>query len=140
MRTKTHVPAFTLIELLLVMVILAVLASVAIPIYISRAEDSRRTTTIAEIKELKTAINAFEVDNGRLPTEREGLYALLQAPADVENSWRGPYLDELPLDKWGHEYHYLYPSNTGYSPFNILSAGKDGLEGTTDDVDIYTKN
>ena len=140
MNRKMQFRAFTLIELLLVMVILAVLASVAVPIYLHRAEDSRRAATIAEIHELKTALGAFEVDNGRLPIENEGLNALLIAPADLQDSWQGPYLEDLPKDKWGHDYRYVYPSNTGYSAYNIISAGRDGQFDTQDDIDIYTKN
>ena len=64
----------------------------------------------------------------------------MESPADLENSWHGSYLDELPVDKWGHEYHYVYPSNKGYSAFNIISAGRDGQFGTEDDIDVFTKS
>src|SRR5438876_437402 len=110
MRAMRTQRAFTLIELLLVMVILAVLASVAMPLYFHRVDDSRRAGTIAEIHQLKAAMGAFEIDNGRLPNANEGLEALLYAPGDLGNTWKGPYFDHMPLDKWGHEYVYEYPA------------------------------
>lgn len=140
MGRRKHFRAFTLIELLLVMVILAVLASVAIPIYLNRTEDARRKATITELGHLKAAVATFEIDNGRLPRQDEGLTALLEPPADVAGTWQGPYLDQMPMDKWGREYHYINPAREGYSPYDIISLGRDGQEGTPDDIDIYTKN
>ena len=138
MRAMRTLRAFTLIELLLVMVILAVLASVAVPIYLGYAEESRRKATIAEIHSLKTAIGAFEIENGRLPEGNEGLEALLYCPSDLTASWHGPYFDHMPMDKWGHAYLYENPASQGLSEFNIISAGKDGQFGDDDDLDIYT--
>src|SRR4051812_18464811 len=97
------VRGFTLIELLLVLVILAVLAAVVVPKLTGRVEMARRNSTIAAIANLKTAIDAFEVDNGRLPEENEGLDVLIAAPGgDLSASWAGPYLNggAIPIDGW----------------------------------------
>src|SRR5688572_341440 len=107
-RTKP-LRAFTLIELLLVLVILAVLASVAIPIYAGQVEKARRDATIAEISHIKSALATFEVDNGRYPTTEEGLDALVYMPAGLEHFWRGPYIEKIIEDKWGHAYAYTSP-------------------------------
>ena len=127
---------FTLIELLLVLVILAVLAAVVVPRLTGRVEMARRNGTIAAISNLKTAIDTFEVDNGRVPLENEGLAVLLINPgADLTNSWAGPYIQggKLPLDGWGHDFTYTSPDKYSY---NIVSPGPDGQMGTEDDIDI----
>ena len=133
--------AFTLIELLLVLVILAVLAAVVVPNLIGRGEKAKVTATIADIQALKSAVKAFETDTGRLPNEQEGLAALVVRPTDVAE-WHGPYVDKLNNDKWGTPYAYKLVSGaeSGNLPFNIISAGKDMQTGTEDDLDIYSDN
>jgi general secretion pathway protein G len=126
--------AFTLIELLLVLVILAVLAAVVIPKLTGRVEDARIKGTIAELSNLKTAMETFEADNGRYPTSGEGLAALVYLPAGLDNTWHGKYIDNVPEDKWGHEYHYAGPEEAGERQFNIVSAGPDGNFNTGDDL------
>ena len=86
--------------------------------------------TLATISNLKTAIDSFEVDNGRLPTEVEGLAVLLVNPGgDLQNSWAGPYMQggKLPLDGWGHDFVY---TNEDKFSYNVISAGPDGQLGT----------
>src|SRR5205809_2033220 len=83
--------AFTLIELLLVMVILVVLAAVVVPKFTSRSEQARVTAATTDISNLETALDAFEVDNGRYPSNEEGLAALVSPPAGLQN-WHGPYI------------------------------------------------
>jgi general secretion pathway protein G len=127
--------AFTLIELLLVMVILAVLAAVVIPNVAGYGEKAKRNGTIADIAAFKGALKAFEVDNSRFPTTEEGLTALVQAPADLTSTWKqGGYLDKVPNDKYGHPYVYRYPGTINPQGFDIVSYGKDGQEGTEDDI------
>ena len=111
----------------------------AIPVPRSKpgpADAAKRNGTLATISNLKTAIDTFEVDNGRLPREAEGLQVLLASPGgDVAASWCGPYITALPQDPWGHPYIYSNPDRFTY---NIVSAGPDGQFGTDDDIDINT--
>jgi general secretion pathway protein G len=129
--------AFTLIELLLVLVILAVLAAVVVPNLVGRGDQAKRNATIADIAAIKGALKAFEVDNGRFPTTEEGLNALVTAPPDLANTWR-KNIDKLPTDKYGHDYVYRSPGADN-EPFDIISFGKDGQEGTEDDINQNTE-
>jgi len=125
---------FTLIELLLVLVILAVLAAVVVPKLTGRVEQSKKTGTLSDIAGMKTAVGAFEVDCGRVPTDSEGLDALVVNPGgDVGAYWNGPYVDQIKPDKWGVPYQY---TSSDTRTFNIISAGSDHQFGTEDDMDI----
>jgi general secretion pathway protein G len=130
---KISVRAFTLIELLLVLVILAVLASVSIPLYSGYVTRARRDGTLAEIANLKTAIARFEMDTSRYPTTEEGLYALVHAPADLTATWAGPYIEAVKEDKFGHAYAYAAPG-VDDPAYDLASAGADGIFGTDDDI------
>jgi general secretion pathway protein G len=130
--------AFTLIELLLVLVILAVLAAVATPIYLRQAEKAREDATRADISNIKTALDTFALNNGRYPTSEEGLLALVRAPAGMDETWNGPYLEQFPHDKWGNEYFYAYPSDDDPRTYALTSPGKDHQMGTEDDITRYS--
>lgn len=123
---------FTLMELLLVLVILGVLAALVVPKFTNRSQQARETAAQADISNIETAINAFEIDTGRFPSGEEGLAALLQQPASVQ-AWRGPYLQRgMPKDPWGNPYVYRYPGQMNPSGFDLLSFGPDGREGNDD--------
>jgi general secretion pathway protein G len=131
-RTHRVENAFTLIELLLVLVILGVLAALVVPRFTNRSQQARETAAKADISSLETALNAFEIDNGRFPTADENLKALTQAPPTAQ-SWRGPYLQrEVPTDPWGKPYVYKFPGQRNPSGFDLLSLGPDGREGNDD--------
>jgi general secretion pathway protein G len=125
--------AFTLVEMLLVLVILGVLAAIVYPKVAGRGEQARQTATQSQIASFKTALDAFEVDNGYYPKGRNGLLDLIQKPRDAVN-WRGPYLESIPKDPWGNEYIYSNPGKHNPNSYDIMSVGPDGREGTEDDV------
>ena len=126
--------AFTLVELLLVLVILGILAALVLPKFTGRTEQARITAAITQISTFKTALDSFEVDTGSYPRGQDGLQQLLVAPPDV-TGWRGPYLSsDIPLDPWGHPYVYEYPGRINPSGFDIVSMGPDGQPGTADDI------
>jgi general secretion pathway protein G len=132
-QTRARRSGFTLIELLLVMVILVVLAAVVVPKFTGRSEQARLTAAKTDISAIDGAIDQFEVDNGRYPTNEEGLGALIQAPAGLPN-WHGPYLkrNAIPNDPWGNQYQYRYPGTHNASAFDLFSTGADGREGNDD--------
>lgn len=87
----------------------------------------------ADIANLDRAIETFKVDYGRYPTTEEGLQALLSPPADIKG-WSGPYLNAVPLDRWGKPYVYLSPGRHNQVGYDIYSCGPDTVDGTPDDI------
>ena len=131
-RSRHRRPAgFTLIELLLVLVILAVLAGIVIPKFTGRADDARKSAAKTQIDSFKTALETFETDNGRYPTDADGgLNALVTAPAGMQN-WHKSF-DSIPKDPWGNPYVYKQPGSKNPGSYDVYSLGKDGTEGNDD--------
>jgi general secretion pathway protein G len=125
--------AFTLVEMLLVLAILAILAAIVYPNVAGRSQQARETAAKTQIENFTTALNAFEVDNGFFPRGKDGLQALMVKPRDASN-WRGPYLDKVPADPWGNAYVYECPGKHNPGKFDIMSMGLDGRVGGGDDV------
>lgn len=110
---RTRRRAFTLVELLLVLTILAILAGIVLPKMTGRTQQARVTRAQTEIATFGTALGAFEVDNGFYPKGRNGLEALVQKPSNAQN-WHGPYLENttvVPVDPWGNAYLYRARAN-----------------------------
>jgi len=126
--------AFTLIELLLVLVILAALAAVVVPKFTKRSEQARVTAARTDIANLEVALDAFEIDTGRYPTTEEALTALVEKPADIKG-WLRPYIKRgVPKDPWGHLYVYQQPGQHNEDGYDLYSYGPDGKDGTDDDI------
>lgn len=131
--------AFTLVEMLLVLVIIGTLAAIVVPRLAGRTEQARITAVQSQIRAFGTALDAFEIDNGYYPKGSDGLNYLLVAPRDA-TGWRGPYLpgNELPLDPWGNAYIYECPGRNNVNGYDLSSAGPDGRSGTEDDIANWT--
>ncbi len=127
--------AFTLVEILLVMTIIAILAALVIPKMVGRSEQARNTAARADISSIKTALDAFEVDNGFYP---KSIQDLVTVPSNAKN-WHGPYLEKVPSDPWGNAYAYSYPGKHNANSFDLSSVGPDAREGTDDDIGNWTK-
>lgn len=122
---------FSLIELIVVLVILGLLATVVGPKVMDRLGRGKAEIAKLQIDQLDGALGLFRFDVGRYPTTAEGLSALIQNPG-IEN-WSGPYLDKmtLPKDPWARDYQYRAPGQFG--DYDLYSLGADGLEGGDDD-------
>ena len=122
-----HQHGFTLVELLLVLVILGILAAIVIPKFSGRTEQAKEQAAVTQIATFRTALDAFEVDNGYYPKGKNGLDDLIVKPRDAQN-WRGPYLqtDRIPLDPWGVEYIYECPGRHNPSSYDLNSNGPPG--------------
>lgn len=124
---------FTLIELLLVMVILLVLAGLVVPKFTNRTKEAKNTAARTDISNLSTALDAFEVDNGRYPTNDEGLNSLVNF-ASTGSSEARSYINKIPVDPWGNSYIYQNPGSHNALGFDLSSYGPDGREGGGDDL------
>ena len=115
---------FTLVELLVVLAILGLLVAVATPQVLKYLGKAKVDTAQIEIKSLSTALDLFMIDNGRYPSQQEGLTVLVINPGNLA-SWRGPYLkaNAVPLDPWGHPYQYRIPGQRG--EYDLYTAGPD---------------
>ena len=130
--------AFTLIELLLVLVILAALAAVVVPKFTRRGEQAKVTACRIELGTIKQAIDAFQIDCTRFPTQAEGLRALVERPGDLGLEWMG-YLPGVPTDPWGNPYVYRYPGRHNADTYDLYSFGPDRQEGGGDDLDNWSQ-
>jgi general secretion pathway protein G len=125
--------AFTLIELMLVVIIIGALVAMVMPRFAGRGEQAKIAAAKADIQaNIATALKLYELDNGSFPTSDEGLGALLIRPSSAAN-WNGPYLEKRPLDPWGREYKYKSPGDHRTADYDLYSLGKDGIE-SADDV------
>jgi len=121
--------SFTLIELMLVVIIIGVLASLVVPRLAGKSEKARKIAAKADIEaNIPSALGLYEMDVGLYPQQLEDL---LQNPG--EDNWEGPYLKKLPKDPWGREYNYVYPGAHD-SDYDLSSPGRDGVLGNEDDI------
>ncbi len=126
--------AFTLIELLLVLVILGILAAIVVPKFSGRTEQAKVAAATTQIATFGTALDAFEVDTGAYPKGKSGLADLVSAPRDAAG-WKGPYLkNDIPLDPWGNAYIFECPGKNNPTGYDIMSMGPDGRVGGDDDI------
>lgn len=119
--------AFTLIELIVVVLIIGLLAALVAPKFFGKVEESRMKAAQAQIELFGAALDQFRLDVGRYPTTSEGLSALRVQASGVEN-WRGPYLKkDLPKDPWGRDFTYMSPGE--HDEYDIISLGADNMAG-----------
>lgn len=126
-RNRRRDRGITLIELVVVMIIIALFATLVGQRVFRNVERARQTTAKSQITEFESTLDLFRLDVGRYPTTEEGLQALRVKPGSIEN-WDGPYLrKDVPPDPWGHPYVYRCPGQHG--DFDLISYGLDGAEG-----------
>ncbi len=131
---------FTMVELMAMLIIIGLLATLVVTKVASKIDQARVTTTKANLKSLHSAVNQFKMDTGRFPSEDVGLIELIEQPSDVISYEAGGYLEttDIPKDAWGHDFIYeLFPESG--KPFVIISFGADKEEGGEDyDADLYS--
>ena len=143
LTTKTRIQspsraAFTLVEMLLVITILAILAAIVLPKVTGSSERARIGAAKTQINAFGTSLDMFEVDNGHYPKGKNGLNDLVVQPKDASN-WH-QYMESVPLDPWGHPYIYDCPGKHRPNSYDLMSAGPDGQAGTQDDISNWDAN
>ena len=128
---------FTLIEIMLVVIIIAVLAAMVVPSFAGRSDQARRSAVQADIEaNLAVALDLYDLDNGSFPTTAQGLKALIEKPdkTSIPPNWNGPYLKKrrIPIDPWGNEYFYVSPGEHNPQAYDLFSYGPDGQESDDD--------
>ncbi len=129
---------FTLLELLIVIAIIGLLASVVAPKLIGRIGKSKTVIARAQVESFSTALETYRLDTGEYPSQSQGLKVLIERPDNIQN-WHGPYLRKriIPDDPWGEPYVYRYPGE--FDDYGLLSYGADKREGGSDeDTDILS--
>ena len=134
MKTNRSCRGFTLIEVMLVVIIIAVMAALVMPRLGGRSEQAKQSRSKADVASIGVAIGLYELDLGGYPENLEALSKNTGSNAE----WKGPYLDNVPIDPWGHPYHYQSPGQHNPDKFDLNSLGRDGLE-SADDITNWQK-
>ena len=127
---------FTLIELMVVILILAILAALIVPQITKRIAQAKIAAAQSDEATLASLLHQFHLDCDRYPTTEEGLNALVNPPSGLENKWKGPYTTKaIPADPWSNQYQYTSPGTQGTpDTFSITSYGSDGQPGGDGDA------
>ncbi|WP_461537646.1 type II secretion system major pseudopilin GspG [Spongorhabdus nitratireducens] len=135
LKARRTQQGFTLLEIMVVIVILGVLASLVAPNVLGNKAKADRQKAISDIVALENALEMYHLDNGFYPSNEQGLEALAKTPSGYPEpkAWRdNGYIRRLPTDPWGNNYHMQAPGE--YGPIDIFSAGADGQPGTDQDI------
>jgi len=130
---------FTLVEVLVVAIILAMLAGFIVPGILKKLGKAKTEIARSKMAIIEGALEQFSISCGRLPTDEEGLGALLEAPPELEEKWPGKFLkDSQIIDPWENPYLYYQEGMINIGSYDIVSYGADGVEGGEgDNADIY---
>jgi len=135
---------FTLVEVLVVLAILVMLVGMVVPRILGTQKKADISGAKTQMGMFNAALEKYALDVKSFPTTEQGLGALLQKPADLDEAvkWDGPYLNaqDLPKDPWGHDYKYEYPPTHGtLDRPDLWSDGPDGQDETEDDIVSWSK-
>jgi general secretion pathway protein G len=128
-QTVQNRRGFTLIEIMVVVIVIGILAATIIPQFVGTTHDAKVGSAKAQVAQLESALERFNVHMDRYPTTEEGLKALVAAVAGEETKWRGPYIKLLRPDPWGNPYQYRRPGIRHPNSFDLWSRGADGADG-----------
>jgi general secretion pathway protein G len=140
MKKNIRSSGFTLIEVMVVLVILGILATLVVPKIMGRPDEARIIAARQDINSIGQALKLYRLDNHNYPSTDQGLQALVSKPTapPAPPNWKtGGYLDRLPKDPWGNEYKYISPGVKNTGDVDIISLGSDGAPGGEgNDADI----
>ena len=132
---------FTLMEIMLVVVIIGILAAAVVPKLVKQLPFVQNKTAKSDLATLESALDRYYIQNSDYPTTDQGLKALVQKPSSppVPKNWVGPYIKKYK-DPWGNDYKYKCPGEHNPDEYDLWSVGKDGQDGTDDDVTNWEDN
>jgi general secretion pathway protein G len=139
---RRYARGFTLIEIMVVVIIIGLMASLIVPAVIGQVDKAKITKAKGDIRALETALTMYRLDNSKYPTTDQGLNALVTQPADptIKNWKPGGYLQRVSKDPWGNDYQYANPG-THSKEFDLYTLGADGAPGGEgNDADIGNWN
>ena len=128
-RRRRAERGMNLLEIMVVLVIMSLVASVVGVNVLNRLQDARRKSAGVQIKAFTEALELYKLQFHQYPSTAEGLQAL-KAPKGNAS----PFLSSIPEDPWGHEYVYIFPGATNQGGFDLMSYGPDGVQGGGDDI------
>ena len=132
--------AFTLIEIVITLTIIAILAGGSMMMYSSLIDTAKDSRVVADMDRIALALQSYEGRSLRMPTTEQGLQALVEKPTTepIPDNYK-QFMEELPKDPWGQPYKYRFPAQKSKKGFDVYSVGPDGAEGTDDDIGNWKK-
>jgi len=134
-NTVNKQKGFTLLEIMVVIVILGILASLVVPNLMGNKDKADRQKVVSDLVALENALDMYRLDNSNYPSTAQGLEALVQEPSGdpaARNYRQDGYIRRLPQDPWGNDYLLVSPGEKGR--LDVFSVGRDGQEGSDDDI------
>lgn len=134
-KDRNQQKGFTLLEIMVVIVILGILASLVVPNLMGNKDKADRQKVVSDLVALENALDMYRLDNNYYPSTDQGLNALIEEPSGTptpRNYREGGYIRRLPQDPWGYDYLLISPGEQGR--IDVFSVGLDGEEGTDDDI------
>lgn len=129
-RESGNQKGFTLIEIMVVLIIIGLLASIVVPRLMGRTDEAKKTKVEVQIRNIQSSLDLYKLDTGVYPTTEQGLASLVDRTTvgEIPKNWKeGGYMDKIPKDAWGNIYIYLSPGVHG--DYDLYSYGADGEEG-----------
>ena len=123
---KRFARGFTLIEIMVVVIIIGLLATMIVPNIIGNQEKALEIKAKADVRSISTQLSMYKLDNFSYPSTSQGLQALVSNPG--KSTWR-QYLEKVPLDPWQNPYQYAYPGVKNPNSYDVWSFGGDGAPG-----------
>lgn len=139
-KSSTRSTAFTLIEIVITLTIIAILASGSIYLLKGQIDSAKDTRVDSDLQAIGLALQSYESRALRMPTTEQGLKALVEKPTiePIPENYRA-FMEEMPKDPWGQEYKYRFPAQKSKKPYDVWSVGADGQDGTEDDMGNWKK-
>lgn len=141
LKTHRSAAAFTLIEIVITLTIIAILASGSIYLLKGQIDSAKDTRVDSDLQAIGLALQSYESRALRMPTTEQGLMALVEKPTlePIPENYRA-FMEELPKDPWGLPYKYRFPAQKSKKPYDLWTAGPNGIDGDEDDLGNWKKS